>query len=86
MLQASYSILTAIVTLVMHAVSCVEVIHKQHLGNYNNSFFTGYLFTQQDAICFNDRDHALVGFADKIQDSSNPVINKWLTSLNRQTV
>ena len=86
MLKAHLGLVSSLLVWLFAMVESVEILHKPFLGNFNNSLFTGFLFTQQDAVCYNDREHALIGFADKVADSANPQLQKSIASFNRETV
>ena len=68
------------------AISAVEVIKREQIANYNYSLFTGYLFTQQNAVCFTDNDHPLLGFMDIFADSANPIVTKQVALMNYHTM
>lgn len=70
MRSSCLSLLGALVVWIsIGVVESVDSLKRTHLGNFNYSYFSGYLFTSASGICFDNPDYQTLGFIDKFTDA-----------------
>jgi len=64
----------------------IEVIRRSHQSNFNFSLYTGYLFSQADALCYADPTRPVLAYIDKFADGTQAGSTRDIATISRNTL